>query len=137
MRWLVLPCLMTLVTASLAHANSYARCDAPLLVGADPIAPPLSELSFLLTLSEHSSERRFTAQGTAFDGSVEADFRWSGHWIHQHDFGIRMIGPIALGAQSAEWRAHTLLEEPDVMLIEIDKGDGDLFTVRCLPTDGA
>ena len=134
MHWTAL--VLTLLAPQVALANSYHHCGAPLVSAADHNGLPQPEFSFRLTLGDHSYPAQFLGQGHAFDGTTFKHMTWTGTWAYfQHD--LQLVGEVSTEGDAKEWRASAVFSDTSVMILNVDRGDGDTLMIRCLPTDGA
>lgn len=128
--------LFGLMVPNILMAASYHTCSAPLILPTDETALPMSELEFVLTLGNHDPNAlAFVAQGEAFDGLTLVPLLWRGSWISDADM-LFLVGQ-ADADHMAEWRANSVRQETDVLILILDQGKERPLMVRCLPRDGA
>ena len=98
-------------------------------------ALPQPEYTFRLSFTDVAA-RRFVGDGQSFDGQHRQDLTWGGRWTVFED-SLHLIGRVETGESSSEWRGRSVIWEEDVMILNINAGDGHLFVVRCLPAEGS
>ena len=125
-----------LLVAATAQASAYALCNAPLVVPQTAQIEPRPELTFTLTLGNQSGERTFTAEGKHFDGAQEFEFLWRGTWFSDAEHGHQLVGRVETAPKRPEWRGRNSdVAEADVFILHLDRGDGLVLPIRCLPKD--